>query len=89
MSQCKISISDTQVTVKACFFKKRLPGIYLFQSMYDALKRKCITPSTFEGGDAVSNDRTRNVLANYTIPIGSDHGNSISYKIKTISTLCS
>ncbi|XP_078325974.1 E3 ubiquitin-protein ligase CCNB1IP1-like isoform X2 [Crassostrea virginica] len=44
------------------------------QSMYDALKRKCITPSTFEGGDAVSNDRTRNALANYTIPIGSDQG---------------
>ena len=50
--------------------------------MYDALKRKCITPSTFEGGDAVSNDRTRNALANYTIPIGSDQGNSISYQMK-------
>ena len=55
--------------------------------MYDALKRKCITPSTFEGGDAVSNDRTRNALVNYTIPIGSDQGNSISYQIiKTISS---
>lgn len=44
--------------------------------MYDALKRKCITPSTFEGGDAVNNDRARNALSNFMIPIGSDHGKS-------------
>ncbi|XP_048774590.2 E3 ubiquitin-protein ligase CCNB1IP1-like [Ostrea edulis] len=44
------------------------------QAMYDALKRKCITPSTFEGGDAVNNDRARNALSNFMIPIGSDHG---------------
>lgn len=44
------------------------------QSMYDALKRKCITPSTFGGGEAVCNDRARNALSTFTIPIGSDHG---------------
>lgn len=52
--------------------------------MYDALKRKCITPSTFGGGEAVCNDRARNALSTFTIPIGSDHG---KYQLQSLNKL--
>ncbi|XP_062586683.1 E3 ubiquitin-protein ligase CCNB1IP1-like [Saccostrea cucullata] len=54
------------------------------QSLFDALKRKCITPSTFEGGDAVSSGKAWNPLANFTMPIGSDQG-SASTSLGSIS----
>lgn len=52
--------------------------------MYDALKRKCITPSTFGAGEAVCNDRARNALSTFTIPIGSDHG---KYQLQSLNKL--